>query len=183
MITNSPEAQPEEGELLPRCPFCNQAPEPFQRMIQREPPLHKAVAICQTRGCALYQRFIDVDKWSVRADLPRATADDDEHAEAVTRQIVNILNAAHPSIDWPFWTIRNLIAAEFAPRTTGETTVGAALAELHRRHPDNCVELSVDAGGWWLLTRVNTDGIIFTLGEGESVNDCMAQVRAATRTD
>lgn len=57
-----------------------------------------------------------------RADLPRATASVDEHAEAATRQIVNVLNAAHSSIDWPFWTVRNLIAAEFA-RATGETTL------------------------------------------------------------
>jgi hypothetical protein len=104
------------------------------------------------------------------ADLPRATA-------------------FRPMCDDPECSVCKRMAelhAENAPSVTGETTVETALAELREMFPHN--ELSIQfvssspIDQWWQIT-VGNKTFYGQRNANPRLADCMAQVRAATRTE
>jgi hypothetical protein len=97
--------------------------------------------------------------------------------------------AFRPMCDDPECSVCKRMAelhAENAPSVTGETTVETALAELREMFPHN--ELSIQfvssspIDQWWQIT-VGNKTFYGQRNANPRLADCMAQVRAATRTE
>jgi hypothetical protein len=156
-----PEAQPQGGDLVP-CPKC--------RDIE---------ALCLQLGnvfCGRCSFEAPIETWNTRADLPRATT-------------------FKPMCDDPECSVCKRMAelhAENIPRTTGETTVETALVELREMFPKTFIRVRstteieyneyADKASY---RERHAYVLIMKHGEfsAQTLADCMAQVRAATRTE
>jgi hypothetical protein len=139
-----------------------------------------------------------VTTWNTRADLPRATADSAEWiAETTAREFVakSLLPDDSKSLELSrndYWqrakgaemVLKKLRAT---PRATGDTTVEAALAELREIFPHTFVRVN-DTAEYSQATGLAFHVCGVAVGmeavfHGETLADCMAQVRAATHTE
>jgi hypothetical protein len=134
-----------------------------------------------------------VRRWNSRADLPRATVVGESLLIALKAAANYVCRAQSDHYDAE--TRDTVIKAltheinqlESTPRVTGETTVEAALAELREMFPD-ATFLSVKKHAIYQPSMGDlpnqADVQIEDKGfRRETLADCMAQVRAATRTE
>jgi hypothetical protein len=179
-----PEAQLQGVELLP-CPFCG----PGQSCVDLyfDDTAYRYRVGCGRCGCSTGISPRDVTQtpaiaaWNTRAAIPRATAD--------ARAGDVYIDYEQDPITGEIFTVQKTTAT---PRTTGETTVETALVELREMFPKTFIRVRstteieyneyVDKASY---RERHAYVLIMKHGEfsAQTLADCMAQVRAATRTE
>jgi Lar family restriction alleviation protein len=185
-----PEAQPQGVELLP-CPFCRSRDVTLSNGYDEDGNWVVLCGQCKSSGTFCVEKAKAIERWNTRADLPRATAADVERDRIIA--MADALEYELPNFEQMkgVETLRKKLQAE-TPRATGETTVETALVELREMFPKTFIRVRstteieyneyADKASY---RERHAYVLIMKHGEfsAQTLADCMAQVRAATRTE
>lgn len=178
---------PETIDLRP-CPFCGSGDVTLSNGYDEDGNWVVLCGKCKSSGGFCTEKVKAIERWQSRAGLPRATADDESLLIALKAAANYICRAQsdHYDAETRDTIIKALTyeinALEATPRATGETTVEAALAELREMFPlPHDLRIALSDYGRVINAEIYRDARL--MAKGSTLADCMAQVRAATRTE